>query len=85
MHALDPSLTLRLSSHLEDAKQEHGMALERLSTGLRINRAADGPADLAIGTDFEARHRSSVVLQRNLGAASDLVQVAEGHLLGVQE
>ncbi len=85
MHALDPSVTLRLSSRLEEATAEHASTLERLATGLRVNRAADGPADLAIGTDFEARNRSSVVLQRNLGAASDLVQVAEGGMKEIQD
>lgn len=85
MHAFDPSVTLRLSSRLDETNSEHASALERLASGLRINRAADGPADLAIGTDFEARNRSSAVLQRNLGSASDLVQVAEGGMKEIQD
>ena len=84
MQALNPSLTLRLSSNLQEATDEHATALERLSSGLRVNRAADGPADLGIGTEFEKRHRSSVVLQRNIGAASDMVQVAEGGMKEIQ-
>ena len=85
MLVLDPSNALRITAHTQRASAEYATALEHLSTGLRINRAADGPADLAIGVEFEKRHRSTTVLHRNLGAASDLVNVAEGGMREIQD
>lgn len=53
-------------------------SLERLSSGLRVNRSADDAAGLSIATklSFQARGLSQAV--RNAGDAASLVQTAEG-------
>lgn len=53
-------------------------SLERLSSGYRINRAADDAAGLAISESFRADIASFRVASRNTSEASSLLQVAEG-------
>jgi len=53
-------------------------SLERLSSGYRINRAADDAAGLAISQAFRADIASFKVASRNASEASSLLQVAEG-------
>jgi len=55
-------------------------SLERLSSGLRINRAADDAAGLAIAEAFRAQVRGLAVAQRNAQDGVSLVQTAEGAL-----
>ena len=54
--------------------------LERLSSGLRINRAADDAAGLAIAEGFRSVVRGTQVAQRNSQDGVSLVQTAEGAL-----
>jgi len=53
-------------------------SLERLSSGFRINKAADDAAGLAISQAFRANIASFKVASRNASEASALLQVAEG-------
>jgi len=53
-------------------------SLERLSSGYRINKAADDAAGLAISSSFRADIASFSVASRNTAEASALLQVAEG-------
>ena len=55
-------------------------SLERLSSGLRINRAADDAAGLAIAESFRSQVRGTQVAQRNAQDGISLVQTAEGAL-----
>lgn len=55
-------------------------SLERLSSGLRINRAADDAAGLAIAEGFRSQVRGTQVAQRNAQDGVSLVQTAEGAL-----
>ena len=55
-------------------------SLERLSSGLRINRAADDAAGLAIAEGFRSIVRGTNVAQRNAQDGISLVQTAEGAL-----
>jgi len=55
-------------------------SLERLSSGLRINRAADDAAGLAIAEAFRSQVRGLAVAQRNSQDGVSLVQTAEGAL-----
>ena len=55
-------------------------SLERLSSGLRINRAADDAAGLAIAESFRSQVRGTAVAQRNAQDGISLVQTAEGAL-----
>lgn len=55
-------------------------SLQRLSSGLRINRAADDAAGLSIAEGFSSMVRGSAVAQRNVQDGVSLVQTAEGAL-----
>lgn len=55
-------------------------SLERLSSGLRINRAADDAAGLAIAEGLASQVRGLRVAQRNAQDGISLVQTAEGAL-----
>ena len=59
-------------------------SLERLSSGYRINKAADDAAGLAIANEFRADIQSFKVATRNASEASSLLQVAEGALDQIQ-
>ncbi len=72
--ALNTSRTLNVST------KALNKSLERLSSGLRINRAADDAAGLAIAEGFRAQVRGTGVAQRNAQDGVSLVQTAEGAL-----
>jgi len=55
-------------------------SVERLSTGLRINRAADDAAGLALSTTLKAQIRSINQASRNANDAVSLLQTAESGL-----
>ena len=55
-------------------------SVERLSSGLRINRAADDAAGLAVSTTLKGQIRSVNQAIRNANDAVSLVQTAEGGL-----
>jgi flagellin len=55
-------------------------AMERLSTGLRINRAADDTAGLAVSQGMRAEITGLQQGTRNAEQAVNLIQVAEGSL-----
>lgn len=55
-------------------------AMERLSSGLRINRAADDPAGLAISEKMRAQIRGLNQASRNAQDAISLIQTGEGAL-----
>ena len=72
--ALNTARTLKTST------LDLNKSLERLSSGLRINRAADDAAGLAIAEAFRAQVRGVQVAQRNAQDGVSLVQTAEGAL-----
>jgi len=53
-------------------------SLEKLSTGLRINRASDDAAGLAISENLRAQVRGAAQAQRNVLDGTALLQIAEG-------
>jgi flagellin len=55
-------------------------ALERLSSGYRINRASDDAAGLAISENLRAQTRGLKQANRNANDGISLVQIAEGGL-----
>jgi len=65
---------------LNRSTQALNKTLERLSSGLRINRAADDAAGLAIAEGFRSVVRGTQVAQRNSQDGISLVQTAEGAL-----
>ncbi len=71
---------LNASRILSRSTQGLNQTLERLSSGLRINRAKDDAAGLAIAEGFQSIVRGTRVAQRNSQDGVSLVQTAEGAL-----
>ncbi len=65
-------------NRLGNTNQALGKVFERLSSGLRINRAADDAAGLGMAESFDAEYRGMRQAGRNANDAISLVQVAEG-------
>ncbi len=66
--------------HLANATARVNRSLERLSSGLRINRAADDPAGLAMSERLRGQVRALEVGVRNAGDGISLLQIADGGL-----
>ncbi len=66
--------------HLYNSTQAFGKSMEKLSSGLRINRAGDDAAGLAISENLKADIRSLNQASRNAADGISLVQTAEGAL-----
>ena len=66
--------------NLSKATNSLSRSIERLSSGLRINRAADDAAGLSISTTLKAHIRSIGQAVRNANDAVSLLQTAEGGL-----
>jgi len=69
---------------LGETRRTLGDSLERLSSGLRINKSADDAAGLAVSERIRARVRSLDVAKRNANDGISYIQVAEGGLQEVQ-
>ncbi|MFA5187593.1 MAG: flagellin [Patescibacteria group bacterium] len=69
-----------MNAHKQLSSADAGMtkSLERLSSGYRINKAADDAAGLSISQQFRADIASFKVASRNTAEAGSLLQVAEG-------
>ena len=65
---------------LENTNAQVGKAMERLASGLRINRAADDAAGLAVSEVMRSQIRGMGVAQRNAQDGVSMVQVADGAL-----
>jgi len=78
---------MALNSHraLTNVGIRQARASERLSTGMRINRAADDAAGLAISEKMRAQIRGLDQAERNSQDGISLVQVAEGALQEIQD
>jgi flagellin len=53
-------------------------SIQKLSSGFRINRAADDAAGAAIANDLRATGRSLQAAQRNASQANSVLQIADG-------
>lgn len=85
-------MSLRINSNIEAFNAHRNLvgssaklakAMERLSSGSRINRAADDAAGLAISERLRSQVRGLAQAQRNAQDAVSLVQTAEGSLTEV--
>lgn len=57
----------------------------RLGTGRRINSAADDPAGMSISTKLDNRNRILTAVYDNIGQAKNMLAVAEGGLLSMND
>ncbi len=72
--------SLTAQRNLNKSQSSNQQALQRLSSGLRINSAKDDAAGLAISTRFNSQVRGLNVAIRNAGDGISLAQTAEGAL-----
>src|SRR4051795_10427247 len=71
--------------NLQAVSNKVSQSMERLSSGYRINRAADDAAGLAISEKMRAQIRGLAQNQRNIQDGVSLVQTAEGALSTVHD
>mgnify|MGYP000421503641 CR=1 FL=1 len=69
--------------NLSTTQNDLSKSLEKLSSGLRINRAADDAAGLAISEGLRAQVNGLTVAARNAQDGISLIQTAEGSLTEV--
>ena len=72
--------SINAQRNLANSQGQNETALERLSSGLRINSASDDAAGLAISTRFSSQTRGLDVAIRNANDGVSLAQTAEGAL-----
>ena len=73
-------MAINAQRNLTTTTMKLGRALEKLSSGLRINRAADDAAGLAISEKMRTQIRGMRQAARNGQDAISMVQIAEGAL-----
>lgn len=79
------SLSLMAQNNLNKSQTSLGTAIQRLSSGLRINSAKDDAAGLAIANRFTSSIRGLTQAARNANDGISLAQTTEGALEEVTE
>lgn len=77
--------SLYASKNLQAAQNNMAMSVERLSSGLRINRARDDAAGLGISQSLTSQINSANQGIRNLNDGISMVQTAEGAISAASE
>ncbi|MCX7229638.1 MAG: flagellin [Burkholderiales bacterium] len=72
--------SLNAQRNLSSTQNQLSTAIQRLSTGLRVNSAKDDAAGLAIANRMDAQARGMNVAARNANDGISLAQTAEGAL-----
>ncbi|HEY4082004.1 MAG TPA: flagellin [Burkholderiaceae bacterium] len=78
-------LSLDAQRNTSKSQSALAMAMQRLSSGLRVNSSKDDAAGLAIASRMEAQVRGMNVAQRNANDGISLAQTADGALSGVTD
>jgi flagellin len=71
---------LNAARHLQNSSASISKSMEKLSSGYRINRAADDAAGLGISESMRSQIRGLGQAQRNIQDGVSMVQTAEGNL-----
>ncbi|MGP8334731.1 flagellin N-terminal helical domain-containing protein, partial [Serratia sp. CY43514] len=79
------SLSLMAQNNLNKSQSSLGTAIERLSSGLRINSAKDDAAGQAISNRFTANIKGLTQASRNANDGISLAQTTEGALNEVND
>lgn len=77
--------SLTAQRHLNSSQASLSSALQRLSSGLRINSAKDDAAGLAISQRMQAQIKSFSQAQRNANDGISMIQTAEGGMSQTQD
>ncbi len=78
-----PSLIAQ--NNLTTATNKMNQAMERMTTGYKINSAKDDAAGLYVATSLDKNIRGSKIAQQNVQMGNDMISVAEGDLSGIQD
>lgn len=76
---------LKVLNKLKKNEKVSSKNIEKLSSGLRVNKSADDPAGLAISEKMKAQIRGLNQAQRNVQDGISLVQTAEGAATEIQD
>jgi len=76
---------LKTQSNLNNATNLLNTSLERMSTGSKINRAADDAAGMYVASNLETQIRGSKVAQSNVETGINVLQTVEGNLDVINE
>lgn len=71
---------LKTQKNLTSATSSMNKALNRMSTGYKINQASDDAAGLYVATGIETQIRGSKVAKDNIAIGKNVLQTAEGDL-----
>jgi flagellin len=71
---------LRIQTNLNGATNKMNTAMERMSSGYRINSAADDAAGLSVTTRMNAAVSGSKIASDNVAIGSNLLDTTEGNL-----
>ncbi len=71
---------LKTQRNLTDATNGMNKALERMSTGYKINGAKDDAANMYIATNLDVQISGSKVAKSNISTAANMLSIAEGDL-----
>ena len=77
--------SLYASKNLQSAQSKMAQSVERLSSGLRVNRAKDDAAGLGIANALTSQINSANQGIRNLNDGISMVQIAEGSIAAAME
>ena len=71
---------LKTQKNLNNASNSLQTALERMSTGLKINKAADDAAGLYVATNLNTQISGSKVAKNNISTGNNVLSTLEGDL-----
>lgn len=78
-----PSLIAQNS--LTTSTASMNQAMERMTTGYKINSAKDDAAGLYVATSLDKNIRGSEIAKQNVQMGNDMISVAEGDLSSIQD
>ena len=81
---MDP-ISYRLVNNLRQASRQMGVRIDRISTGLRITRAADDAVGLAVATNLSSDATSARAAIRNTNQGITVVDLASGATTEVED
>lgn len=76
---------LNILTNLRDVNSELATHQLRVGTGKRINSAGDDPAGMTISTKLQSRQRVLGALYDNIGQAKNMLAVAEGAMMKIND
>lgn len=77
---MSPRSFVQIARGVDQSQSTMKVSLERLSSGLRINRSADDAAGLAISERLSSKIRGALASVQNMNMGTSLLQVIDGAL-----